>query len=106
MHELDEEPLPSPTQLHFEDLASQRDEMDFAGMSILLINSWPIAKSRSFTSDTDPVSMAYDTPDNIMSDDMQVDQPSDFTAATSASNNASVDIHHHFIETHPLINGN
>jgi hypothetical protein len=37
MQELDEEPLPSPTQLYFEDLSSQRDDMDFAGMSI---NSW------------------------------------------------------------------
>jgi hypothetical protein len=41
MHKLDKEPLSSPTQLYFnsEDLASQEDEIDFAGMLILLIIS-------------------------------------------------------------------
>jgi hypothetical protein len=53
--------------------------------------------------------MPYNTPensDNIMSDNTHMDQPSDFIAATSGSDNASVDMQDHIIETHPLINGN
>jgi hypothetical protein len=59
--------------------------------------------------------MTYDMAENVISDDIHLgqpsddihmDQPSDFTATRSSSDNASVDMHHHFIETHPLINGN
>jgi hypothetical protein len=53
--------------------------------------------------------MIHDTPEdlyNVMTDNIHIDQPSDFTAATSGNDNASIDMHHHFIEMHPLINGN
>jgi hypothetical protein len=33
MHDLDEEPLPSPTQFYLENLVSQRDEVDFAAFA-------------------------------------------------------------------------
>jgi hypothetical protein len=49
--------------------------------------------------------MLYDTPensDNIILYNTHIDQPSDFIAATSGSDNASVDMHDHIIETHPL----